>query len=395
MHPRFLIKIDKSAWPVTRAVEALYQIMPIRIRHRPSGDQKLVLFKFFGMGSIVRLTSILEKNGVDKSQVLVCTLAGNEQLCKLLGYPNIGVIRDSLFGALFDLSRLISRIKSFNPDILLDLERCSNLVSIYRFTASVVSGAYFYGFDNRPKTKIFKNGIVQSIAANSVWHFAEKCLQSMRREPPRSEIWTVEVNRTKILVNLNAGQYLIERRYPSNGFETVIKDLYHWDSNLIFKLTGDGQEIAYVDKSHRSLEALGIPAHNCAGDWSLTDLISELADTALLITNDSGPMHLAAFLGTPTIAIWGPTHFSDLGYKQNNGLVNISLEKDCAPCFLSPKSIVGEACNGSINCMRDLDPQRIVAAAKALLRDQPEFRKVNYPAGTNLISSSTAIMERT
>ncbi|MCB0348600.1 MAG: glycosyltransferase family 9 protein [Bdellovibrionales bacterium] len=71
---------------------------------------------------------------------------------------------------------------------------------------------------------------------------------------------------------------------------------------------------------------------NKAGETSLSELLKVFSEAALLISNDSGPMHMASLVGLPTIAIFGPTVLS-FGYRpwQNNVTIK-QIELPCRPC---------------------------------------------------------------
>jgi len=75
-------------------------------------------------------------------------------------------------------------------------------------------------------------------------------------------------------------------------------------------LIGGGDNVAACDEIARSLER---PATNCAGKLTLVQTGSLLAETQLLIANDSGRFHMAAALGVPVLAVFGPTSPSRTG----------------------------------------------------------------------------------
>lgn len=82
----------------------------------------------------------------------------------------------------------------------------------------------------------------------------------------------------------------------------------------------------------------------------------------MLITNDSGPMHLACYYETPTVAIWGPTSAILVGYPDSYRMRNVFIEKECSPCFIHPKSKVAQACSNRIDCFQELSPKKVLNA---------------------------------
>ena len=73
---------------------------------------------------------------------------------------------------------------------------------------------------------------------------------------------------------------------------------------------------------------------NLAGKTTIPELIEKIAGLSLFITNDSGPMHVAAAYKVKTIAIFGPTKFTETNQWRNdkNGLI-VTKNLDCSPCM--------------------------------------------------------------
>jgi heptosyltransferase-2 len=100
----------------------------------------------------------------------------------------------------------------------------------------------------------------------------------------------------------------------------------------------------------------------------LADLAVVLGQLDLLITNDSGPMHLAASLGVPCLALFGPT---DPSRTRPVGRGNQVLYTDrwCSPCFRRRCPLLHH------RCMRDLSVDQVVDDAKRLLASCEESEK--------------------
>lgn len=106
--------------------------------------------------------------------------------------------------------------------------------------------------------------------------------------------------------------------------------------------------------------AMTSPTRVLSGETSLPELVGVISRLRLLVTNDSGPMHVGAALGVPLVAIFGPTDWREtapLGDRQR--LVREAVE--CAPCKL-------RECPIDHRCMRRITVERVVAEARELLR---------------------------
>ncbi len=157
----------------------------------------------------------------------------------------------------------------------------------------------------------------------------------------------------------------------------MISALHAWDNRLEFYLTGTSAEISYVTLLTDKLE--GLPLHNVCGKWSIEKLWNELSDCALLITGDSGPLHMAAYIGTTTIAIWGPTQPEHFGYNEEDHMNHISLKMSCSPCFKHPASNPAYACRRKIDCLKIMPASIISKRAIHILSLANPLRKIHIP----------------
>jgi heptosyltransferase-2 len=73
--------------------------------------------------------------------------------------------------------------------------------------------------------------------------------------------------------------------------------------------------------------------HNLAGETSVEELIEHISTLDIFITNDSGPMHVAAAFDIPTVAIFGPTRYKETNQWQNPNGILLRKEMECSPCM--------------------------------------------------------------
>ena len=104
------------------------------------------------------------------------------------------------------------------------------------------------------------------------------------------------------------------------------------------------------------------PALNLTGRTSLAELAAVLRRARLAVTTDTGAMHLAAALGTRTVALFGPTAPWRTGpFGQGHQVVRLDLE--CSPCF---KRRCPEP-----RCLTELSPETVQAACEKILSVRP------------------------
>ncbi len=93
---------------------------------------------------------------------------------------------------------------------------------------------------------------------------------------------------------------------------------------------------------------------------SLPETGALLEQMNLVITNDSGPMHMAAASGIPCLALFGPTEARRTGpYGDIHGIM--TEEIDCRPCFSRTCKLDTQT------CLRDISPESVYEAALEML----------------------------
>src|SRR5581483_5139813 len=94
------------------------------------------------------------------------------------------------------------------------------------------------------------------------------------------------------------------------------------------------------------------------GETTLSDLVGILASSELLLTNDSGAMHIAAALGRPVVAIFGPTDWRETAPVGPRAAI-VREPVHCTPCLL-------RECPIDHRCMERVSVERVIAAARGL-----------------------------
>jgi len=149
------------------------------------------------------------------------------------------------------------------------------------------------------------------------------------------------------------------KRWPVEYFAELVRFLAQSFSNARFAILGSKE-----DKSLGGFISRVEPERcfNLCGQTSLPEMVEWLRLCDLMITNDTGPMHVAAALGKPLVALFGPTEPRRTGpYGQLNNVLRIDLP--CSPCLKSRCHY--EKPN---ECLNALSPATVFEFARKKLR---------------------------
>jgi heptosyltransferase II len=152
-------------------------------------------------------------------------------------------------------------------------------------------------------------------------------------------------------------EYGPAKRWPPSYFAELARALRKEDHAVW--LIGGAKD---ADIGHDIVRLSGGACINLCGKTTLDQAVELLASVRLVITNDSGLMHVAAAIGTPLIAIYGSS--TPVFTPPLSSLAHIEkLEIACSPCFERTCPL------GHFNCMMLLKPERVLESARRLTRE--------------------------
>jgi heptosyltransferase-2 len=123
---------------------------------------------------------------------------------------------------------------------------------------------------------------------------------------------------------------------------------------ILFGTAGDAEIGATIEAS------VGANCINRIGKTTMNELITELGECAVLLTNDTGTMHLATLLGVPVVAIFGSTDPYLTGPLGNARQI-LRHHVECSPCFL-------RECPIDFRCMKAVTVGEAVEAVSSVLK---------------------------
>ncbi len=132
-----------------------------------------------------------------------------------------------------------------------------------------------------------------------------------------------------LCIGINPGADRPEKRWAPENHASVADRLIELRGAKLFVFGGPGEE----HLADRIEKAMQHPATNLAGKLSLNELAYVISRLDLLVTNDSGPMHIAAAVKTPVVALFGPEDpIYTRPYTSPDLYRIVYRELDCRPC---------------------------------------------------------------
>jgi ADP-heptose:LPS heptosyltransferase len=166
------------------------------------------------------------------------------------------------------------------------------------------------------------------------------------------------------------------KQWPESRFAEVAARMIA-DRDAVIVVTGAPGDRAQVD-----VVRTGLPAErvlDLCGRADLVTLAAVLAEIDLLVTGDTGPMHLAHAIGTPVVAVFGPSDPARYAPRGARDRV-VRIDLPCSPCNrirLPPARCTGH----TPDCLFGIDVAQVVTAIDEVLRDTdgvaPAFRRTD------------------
>jgi lipopolysaccharide heptosyltransferase II len=167
--------------------------------------------------------------------------------------------------------------------------------------------------------------------------------------------WSTEASRWIIV---QPGARWLNKRWPVENFTELIRRLAVARPEFHFAIMGSADDSA---AGAAIVQAAPQQCLDLTGKVSLPEMIEWIRLSELMISNDTGPMHVAAALGKPVVAIFGPTEPRRTGpYGQLQNVIRIDLP--CAPCLKS-------TCHYSkpMECLYGISPDTVFARTLSLI----------------------------
>ncbi len=174
------------------------------------------------------------------------------------------------------------------------------------------------------------------------------------------------IDATQPHVVIHPGATAPSRRYAPEKFAEVARRLV-CDAAMQVVFTGVDHERELVDGIRREMNAPpDAKIVSLVGRLDLEEMAALLTVSPLLICNNTGPVHIAAAVGTPTVDLYALTNVQHTPWRVPHRVLNHDV-----PCRLCYKSICPE---GHHHCLELVSPGQVVAAARDLLHETKSMK---------------------
>ncbi len=397
MNLKTKILIDKFiGLPIVYVLNIVARILGFLLRINHSLDKpitKIIVSKYVGIGSIIQATPLLAtlRKNYPAAKIIFLTNESNKELFNSIpSIDDVYTITDKSFFLLLKSNfKLLLRLWKFKAELFVDLEIYSNYSSAIA-TMSISKNRFgFFKDDKMYRMGIYTHMLYYNIKApisQTYLQFARllNCTDIINElqlfAQQKSNSFKEVSEQRYIIINANASDLRIERRWQKENFVELINMLSHQYINYSIVLIGSKNEKNYIDTLYNQL-AKKENVINAVGKFSITELIYFISNAELMITNDSGPMHIAFALKTKTIALFGPCSPQQYGGTENTIIHYKNVY--CSPCvheFLIPP------CKGNNVCMKKITFKEVMESVSFHLNSTSsklkQEEKIEYSDGT-------------
>lgn len=388
---RALQRVDKRLGPLACALAQPVRWTRPLMRRRGGSTLRVLLIKFWGIGSLQLLTPAVAtlRRRYPHSELVLLTLDCNHSAAAGLGcfdrVLSFDVAGSGWLGFFARVGRLIARLRRERFDVVFDFEfftRFSALISLFTGARET------HGFGS---TSVWRGSFhTHSAPFNRYWHVSRN-FRSLAGGENGAEVGAGELAPHQVgehdharvdellgahgidprdgfaVLNPNAGELNFERRWPQPSFARLAQRLAREDGLPVI-LIGSRGERDYTEQVAAAARESGLREPlNLAGDLSTGELAALLSRCSVFVSNDSGPMHLAAALGTPTVGLFGPETpllYGPLGAR----VKSLYRPPACSPCINVHDNKEASCIWGFPRCLVALEVEEVHAAARRFLR---------------------------
>jgi len=329
---------------------------------RPVPDfRRILIIRPGGIGDAVLLAPII--NSIKKTfpYIHITVLAEHRNYGIFTLMPNVDKV------ICYDRPREFFKVLMGRYDAVIDTEQWHRLSAV---VARMIRAPIKIGFDTNERRRMFTHGIRYDLVAYEPENFALLLkplgmdYQSYDGEVTLKVPYQSVSTASRLLQPINyetfiavfPGASIPEKRWGEDRFQRVAEVVSAFGIKIV--VVG-GKE----DRQQGEVITGGGVGLNLAGLTSLPETAAVIQKSSLLLSGDSGVLHIAAGLGVPTVSLFGPGRAKKWAPRGDHHIV-INKELPCSPCTTFGNT---PPCPNNNRCMRDISVDEVVNAVTMLL----------------------------
>ncbi|MFH1612273.1 MAG: lipopolysaccharide heptosyltransferase II [bacterium] len=338
-------------------------------------SKKILIIKLSSIGDVVMITSCIRELKKHYPNAEIDMIVEEESYPIVKNNPNLSNIfvfrRTKLFRSLFCIKKDLKEIFS----LIKNLRKCTYDIS-FDFQGLLRSVIFLYLVPSKYKIGknrwlfLSKNILSSSLSSINAIEGYLDLLRSIGLNPKdkKTEIFLSledekfasdfltkhKILKDDLLIIFNLGTRWQTKTWALENFIELSKMLINvFDAKII--LTGSKSEQKLSETLKKQVNK---NIYIATGDTTLLQLAGLIKKTKIFITGDTGPMHIAAAMGTKIIALFGPTDPQRTGpYGEQHFVIKKNLQ--CSPCFK-------KKCN-LLTCMKTITPKEVFKEVEKIL----------------------------
>ena len=334
---------------------------------------KILVIRFSSLGDLVLLTPLLKavREGLPRSEI---HLACKEQYAEIFkedrNVDQVFTIRSS--GAA-DMIRLIWRLRKERYDTIIDAHNVPRSNLLYRVLRA--RRKVQLRKDQVKKTLLIKKkrNLFDDVTYQTARYLdlaarlgipvpeAVTALTIPREAAEKAEAIIAGLDGRE-LIAIAPGARWETKRWPLELYRELASELAESGHGVILLGSAEDVESADALTGHGESSIL-----NLAGTCSILETAAIIKRCGVLVTNDSAPLHIAEAVGTPVVAIFGPTvkEFGYFPHLPESRALEVAL--DCRPCSRNGSRPCPPRTK---ECLTSIPPERIIEAVHAVLEER-------------------------
>jgi len=326
-------------------------------RKIPKKFEKIALLKTAAIGDTTILTSIIKDIEDFNSNIKITLFTGssNYEFAKLLTkeFENLEIIKLPLKNPL----KAVSIIRQYEFDVFLDFAPWPRLNAVFAFFSN---SKYIVGFKTNAQYRhfVYDDIVIHSNKVHELENYKNivRNIGIHKNNLPQINFIKKEINNKNIIVvhMFPGGAKSYLKEWPEEYWIKIIN--YLTENNNIVYLTGakvDRDKAEQIKKLSNNKDKISV----VAGEYTLEKTIRLLSKSKLVISVNTGIMHLASALKCNLIALHGPTSHKRWG-PLNKNAISLQSNLECSPCLNLGFEY---GCNEN-KCMRNIVVKEVIMA---------------------------------